>query len=98
MISMQYDLESFTIDFFNRENTIYSVTLARLTSSGQLLDTILQLHQKTWCDPVLLHDFVTLLQKKVDYSLQGHFCPFGRNMRDVDVYKLFGSEELDRGL
>jgi len=39
--------------------------LNHLATEGDVLNEILQLHEKAWCDGKTLHDFLTILQEAV---------------------------------
>jgi hypothetical protein len=83
-------------------NPTYVVDLTRLTTSGQLLDWILQLHRKgTWSEAhqqsmgmhpdFQLHEFITLVglvsHRYLGKNIQGAFSPSGEH-RAIDWDKL----------
>lgn len=65
----------------------YPIDLERCSNPAQLLDYILQVAGKPWCDGPCLVDLIACLenasQKRFKTNLQGAFCPFG-HPRSVD--------------
>lgn len=66
------------------QRTNYEVDLEQATTAAQLLDWILQMARRPWMG---VQEMLVLLQAVADAkgigSLQGAFCPYGRNMPPV---------------
>jgi len=63
----------------------YEIDLERCTSPAQLLDIILQVSDKPWCDRALAGELLaaveTACRDHFDDSAQGVYCPGGLPMR-----------------
>lgn len=74
----------------------YEIDLERLTSASQVLDFILQIAGKTWCDDSLLMEVIHAIEhacdRVFDNQAQGVLCPCGTRMtvdwRNKDVSEL----------
>jgi hypothetical protein len=65
----------------------YEIDLEEITDSAALLDWILQVNGKRWCDPWTLKAFLNVLnvacRDRFGKDAQGVFCPFEED-HDVD--------------
>lgn len=65
----------------------YEIDLERWTHSAAVLDTILQVARKPWCDAELLRQLIEAINHACrmifDQCAQGVFCPYGREMRGI---------------
>ena len=63
----------------------YEIDLERCTHAGHLLDIVLQVSGKPWCDRALAGELLaaveTACEEHFDENAQGVFCPGGRLMR-----------------
>ncbi|GEM_PF-5909435 len=63
----------------------YEVDLERCNDPAQLLDYILQVSDKPWCDRALAGELLaaveTACRLRFDDTAQGVFCPFGKPRR-----------------
>jgi hypothetical protein len=63
----------------------YHVDLERCNTAAQVLDWIMQVAGKTWCDGQLLHDLVECLDRafyeRFGTDVQGGVCPWGVSHR-----------------
>lgn len=63
----------------------YEVDLERCTTPAQLLDFILQVSKKPWCDRALAGELLAAIETasrvELDTTAQGAFCPGGRPMK-----------------
>jgi hypothetical protein len=63
----------------------YEIDLERCTSPAQLLDIVLQVSDKPWCDRGLAGELLaaveTACRDHFDDTAQGVYCPGGQSMR-----------------
>lgn len=63
----------------------YEIDLERCTSPAQLLDIVLQVSDKPWCDRALAGELLaaieTACREHFGDTAQGVFCPCGQTMR-----------------
>lgn len=61
---------------------VYEVDLERCNDPAQLLDYLLQVSDKPWCDRALAGELLaaveTACRKRFGETAQGVFCPFGK--------------------
>ena len=64
---------------------LYEVDLERCNDPAQLLDYLLQVSDKPWCDRALAGELLaaveTACRKRFGDTAQGVFCPFGKPRR-----------------
>ena len=84
---VRFNRESLTIDIQVHPHYVYDIDLERCTDSAGLLDWILQVSNKTWCDGDLLKQLLECLRDAAwecfHTTLQGLYCPFGES-KSVD--------------
>ena len=67
MNNVFYDAEKEMIIIEHAPERRYYVDLRAgvIATEGDVLNEVLQLHEKSWCRPAMLHDFLTVLQEVV---------------------------------
>lgn len=70
------------IKHFKNGDYHYSIDLKRCCNAAELLDWIYQLHQKEWCTPAHISEFLNMMDylcdEYFDGNVQSQFCPSGK--------------------
>jgi hypothetical protein len=68
--------------FYDGDATeLYEVDLEECSDSAEVLDWIVQVHEKTWATPPVFHALVEALDDLLD--LQANYCSFGTSKKVV---------------